>query len=201
MIATLTRNKNSQKKKTQTLIPAPAWYKGPHANNPFTTALAFLAVLSRLSFPNSREEFRLPCRAVISIAASCFSVSFFFFLLLESRYFWFGTHRHRNVCLPLQGAERTGLAKLQNYLPRMEMHELHTCICRISCRPTAAILLQIQPQIWICHATPACTSSLISPSPTTALYYWRYKSATPPVHCTGNIGWRRVKTHRFGSGK
>jgi hypothetical protein len=48
MIATLTTNKNSPKKKkhkNKNIDPSPSLIKGPHANNPFTAALAFLAAL------------------------------------------------------------------------------------------------------------------------------------------------------------
>jgi hypothetical protein len=167
------------KKKIQTLIPAPAWSRTPR-QQPFHGGESFSrrALAQANTIPEKNSGFIVaPSYRLRPHVSACL----FYFC------FWNPGIFGRDPPAPKRLSAAAGcgtnqLAKLQNYLPSMEMHELHTCICRISRRPTAAILLKIQPQIWICHATPACTSNLINPSPTTALCYWRYKS-----NCTGAL--------------
>jgi hypothetical protein len=97
MIATLTTNNSSQKGKTN-IDPSPSLIdQGPHANNPFTVVLAFLAALSlKLTqfprrIPASLSRRHIDCGLMFQRVC--------FLSLLEPRYFWSGpTGTETSVC-------------------------------------------------------------------------------------------------------
>jgi hypothetical protein len=114
------KQKCPQKKRKKTNIdPSPSLLdQGPHANNPFTAALAFLAALS-LKLP------QFPRRIPASLSRrhiDCglmFQLVFFFLLLEHPGIFGRDPPAPKRLSVAA-GCGTNQLAKLQNYLPRME---------------------------------------------------------------------------------